>query len=136
MFRRGEDGVELVLASRRNRRGRLAWGLPKGLIEPNEAPEAAAVREVREETGLQARVVEPLGEISYFYTWEGVRVAKVVHLFLMEVTGGDTANHDHEMEEVRYFPAAVAARRASYPSERRMVERAVDLLLPGPDAGA
>jgi 8-oxo-dGTP pyrophosphatase MutT (NUDIX family) len=124
VYRTAPDGAEIVLAARRDRRGRLAWGLPKGLIEQGESPEEAAVREVREEAGLETRIVEPLGEIRYFYVWEGVRVAKLVHVFLMESTGGDVSLHDHEMEEVRWFPAGRAAHRASYPSERELVERA------------
>ena len=124
VYRTGPDGPEIVLAARRDRRGRLAWGLPKGLIEPGESPEEAAVREVQEEAGLESRVVERLGEVRYFYVWEGVRVAKLVHVFLMESTGGDVSLHDHEMEEVRWFPAASAAGRTSYPSERELVERA------------
>ena len=124
VYRTGPDGAEIVLAARRDRRGRLAWGLPKGLIEQGESPEEAAVREVREEAGLETRIVEPLGEIRYFYVWEGVRVAKLVHVFLMESTGGDVSLHDQEMEEVRWFPAGRAAHRASYPSERELVERA------------
>jgi 8-oxo-dGTP pyrophosphatase MutT (NUDIX family) len=63
VYRRSDDGAEIVLAARRTRRGDLAWGLPKGLIEPEETPEEAAVREVREETGLEAVVVASLGDI-------------------------------------------------------------------------
>lgn len=124
VYRTGPDGAEIVLAARRDRRGRLAWGLPKGLIEQGESPKETAIREVREEAGLETRIVEPLGEIRYVYVWEGVRVAKLVHVFLMESTGGDVSLHDHEMEEVRWFPAGRAAHRASYPSERELVERA------------
>jgi 8-oxo-dGTP pyrophosphatase MutT (NUDIX family) len=128
VYRTEPDGPEIVLAARRDRRGRLAWGLPKGLIEPGESPEEAAIREVREEAGLETRVIEPLGEIRYFYVWQGVRVAKQVHVFLMESTGGDVSLHDHEMEEVRWFPADRAADRASYPSERELVDRAAAML--------
>ncbi|MGZ4151572.1 MAG: NUDIX domain-containing protein, partial [Actinomycetota bacterium] len=88
MYRRGDDGVEIALASRRTRRGQLAWGLPKGGIEENEDNRQAAVREVREETGLEAEIEDDLGEIRYFYVWEGVRVRKAVHFFLMRATGG------------------------------------------------
>jgi len=129
VYRRTEGGVELALASRRTRRGDLAWGLAKGLIEPEEDPRDTAVREVREETGLEAEIEEDLGEISYFYVWEGVRVRKSVRFFLMRATGGDTADHDHEMEEVRWFPLEEARRTASYKSEHEVVEKAVPILL-------
>ena len=124
VYRRSEEGVEVVLAARRTRRGDLAWGLPKGLVEPDETPEQAAVREVREETGLEAEVEVSLGEIRYFYVWEGIRVRKAVHFFLMRATGGDASQHDDEMEEVRWFPLSVALRRATYKGEREVLQRA------------
>jgi 8-oxo-dGTP pyrophosphatase MutT (NUDIX family) len=120
--------VDLALAARRTRRGELAWGLPKGVIEPDEAPEQAALREVREETGLEAEIDDDLGSISYFYQWEGVGVRKSVRFYLMHATGGDIADHDHEMEEVRWFPLADAERRATYRSEREVVRKAVAIL--------
>jgi len=124
VYRRPDEGVEVVLAARRTRRGDLAWGLPKGLVEPDETPEQAAVREVREETGLEADVEVSLGEIRYFYVWEGIRVRKAVHFFLMRATGGDVSQHDDEMEEVRWFPLSVALRRATYKGEREVLQRA------------
>jgi len=124
VYRRSDEGVEVVLAARRTRRGDLAWGLPKGLVEPDETPEQAAVREVREETGLEADVEVSLGEIRYFYVWEGIRVRKAVHFFLMRATGGDASQHDDEMEEVRWFPLSVALRRATYKGEREVLQRA------------
>ena len=128
VYRRSDDGAEIVLAARRTRRGDLAWGLPKGLIEPEETPEEAAVREVREETGLEAEVEASLGDIRYFYIWEGVRVRKAVHFFLMRATGGDVSLHDHEMEDVQWFPLSVALRRATYKGEREVLQRAAERL--------
>jgi 8-oxo-dGTP pyrophosphatase MutT (NUDIX family) len=124
VYRRGDDGIELALAARRTRRGELAWGLPKGMIEPDETEEQAAVREVLEETGLEAEVESDLGDIRYFYVWEGVRVRKRVHFFLMRATGGDVADHDSEMEDVRWFPMRAARKRAAYRGEREVIERA------------
>jgi 8-oxo-dGTP pyrophosphatase MutT (NUDIX family) len=124
VYRRSEDGVEMALAARRTRRGELVWGLAKGAIEPDESDEQAAVREVREETGLEAEVESDLGDIRYFYVWEGVRVRKRVHFFLMRATGGDVADHDTEMEDVRWFPMRVARKRAAYRGEREVIERA------------
>jgi 8-oxo-dGTP pyrophosphatase MutT (NUDIX family) len=126
--RSGEGGTEICLAARRTRRGELAWGLPKGAVEPEETPEVAAVREVLEETGLEAEIEADLGTIRYFYVWEGVRVRKQVRFFLMRATGGGIANHDHEMEEVRWFPLRRAVKRAAYRGEREVLERAVALL--------
>lgn len=128
VYRTGDGGVEICLAARRTRRGELAWGLPKGLIEPDEPPEDAAIREVAEETGLLAEIEADLGTIRYFYVWEGVRVRKQVRFFLMRAIGGDVANHDDEMEDVRWFPARRAVKRAGYRGEREVLERAVEHL--------
>jgi 8-oxo-dGTP pyrophosphatase MutT (NUDIX family) len=128
VVQRTPDGTEVALAARRTRKGDLAWGLPKGLVEKEEAPEDAAVREVREETGLEARILSSLGEISYWYVWGGERVRKRVAFFLMEATGGDVSQHDHEMEEVRWFPLDEAPGRAAYPTERNVLRRAVEYL--------
>jgi 8-oxo-dGTP pyrophosphatase MutT (NUDIX family) len=122
------NAYEVILASRRRRDGTLAWGLAKGLVERGEDPAATAVREVREETGIEARIIDPLGDVSYFYVWEGVRVRKTVTFFLMRAVGGDPTKHDHEMEDVRWFPADDAVQRADYTSERRMIERALAAL--------
>jgi 8-oxo-dGTP pyrophosphatase MutT (NUDIX family) len=106
----------------------LAWGLPKGLVERGEEPAATAVREVGEETGLSAEVIQPLGDVSYFYVWEGERVRKRVTFFLMRTTGGDVSQHDHELEEVRWFTMSEAIERADYRSERDVIERAAAAL--------
>ena len=120
--------MEIVLAARRTRRGELAWGLAKGQIEEGEDPAQTAIREVEEETGLRAEIEEDLGEISYFYVWEGVRVRKSVRFYLMRSTGGDVSRHDHEMEDVRWFPLEEALQKAAYTSEREVLEKAAALL--------
>jgi 8-oxo-dGTP pyrophosphatase MutT (NUDIX family) len=93
-----------------------------------ESPEEAALREVREESGLIARVDGSLGRVSYFYVWDGERISKVVHFFLMQATGGDIAEHDHEMEEVRWFPLGEALGVAAYKNERGVIKRAAEEL--------
>jgi 8-oxo-dGTP pyrophosphatase MutT (NUDIX family) len=128
VYRTDVDGIEVVLASRRTRRGQLAWGLAKGGIEEDESMEAAAVREVREETGLDAEIEASLGETRYFYVWEDVRIRKTVHFFLMRHVGGDVDDRDDEMEEVRWFPLERALKRAAYRGEREVLARAADLL--------
>ena len=136
VYRVDGEEIAIALASRRTRRGDLAWGLPKGLIEPEEGPSATAVREVREETGLDAEIVEDLGDISYVYVWDEVRVRKSVRFFLMRATGGDISKHDHEMEEVRWFPLDETPRTASFKSEREILARASAILKRGDRSAA
>ena len=128
VYRRDGDGIEVVLASRRTRRGDLAWGLAKGGIEPGESLEDAAVREVLEETGYTAEIESSLGETRYFYVWEETRIRKTVHFFLMRCTGGDPDDRDDEMEEIRWFPLARALKRAAYRGEREVLGRAAEIL--------
>jgi 8-oxo-dGTP pyrophosphatase MutT (NUDIX family) len=128
VYRREPDGVDVVLAARRTRRGDLAWGLAKGGIEADESPEEAAVREVREETGIEAEIEASLGETRYFYVWEDVRIRKTVHFFLMRATGGDPNDRDDEMEDVQWFPLERAMKRAAYRGEREVLGRAAEIL--------
>jgi 8-oxo-dGTP pyrophosphatase MutT (NUDIX family) len=123
-----EGEVEVALAARRTRRGELAWGLAKGAIESGETEDQAALREVLEETGLEAEIEADLGEIRYVYVWEGIRVRKRVRFFLMLATGGDVSRHDAEMEEVRWFPLPTAIKRAAYRGERDVMLRAAERL--------
>jgi len=128
VYRRSGDGIEVVLASRRTRRGDLAWGLAKGGVEEGESMEQAAIREVLEETGLTVELETSLGETKYFYVWGEARIRKTVHFFLMRFTGGDPEDRDDEMEEVRWFPLDRALARAAYRGEREILERAAELL--------
>ena len=128
LYRRTDDEIEVVLASRRTRRGQLAWGLAKGGIEPGESKEDAAVREVREETGLTAEIEADLGDTKYMYVWDDIRIRKTVHFFLMRHTGGNVEDRDDEMEEIRWFPLERAIKRAAYRGERDMLVKASELL--------
>jgi 8-oxo-dGTP pyrophosphatase MutT (NUDIX family) len=128
VYRRESEDIEVVLASRRTRRGDLAWGLAKGGIEAGESREDAAVREVREETGLDATIEADLGDTKYIYVWEDVRIRKRVHFFLMRHVGGDVDDRDDEMEEIRWFPLERALKRAAYRGEREVLARAAELL--------
>ncbi|HYZ10934.1 MAG TPA: NUDIX hydrolase [Actinomycetota bacterium] len=121
LVRVGPHGPEVLLASRRTRRGDLVWGLPKGLVEPGEAPEETAVREVLEETGHRGTVRRPLQEISYWFVWEGTRIRKTVHFFLMDASDEAPGPRDREMEEIRWFPLEEAADVAGFDSEKKVI---------------
>ena len=111
-------------------RGSEAWALPKGHVEKDESTERAAIREVREETGLDVAEVRALGDVAYVFSWRDkrrgtiTRVSKRVHFFLMEFAGGDTADHDGEIDEVAWVPIDAAQDRASYANERVLIEKA------------
>lgn len=128
VVRPGPGGPEVLLASRRTRRGDLVWGLPKGLVESDEAPEETAVREVEEETGYRATVRRSLGDISYWFVWAGARVHKTVHFFLMDPTGDRPGARDQEMEEVAWFAMDEARRVAGFDSEKDVLRRAAEAL--------
>jgi 8-oxo-dGTP pyrophosphatase MutT (NUDIX family) len=117
-----------MLASRRTRRGDLVWGLPKGLVEAGESPKETAVREVREETGYRGRVREPLEDVSYWFVWEGTRIRKTVHFFLMEDTGDRPGPRDAEMEDVVWFSIEEAADAAGFDSEKAVIRRAAEIV--------
>lgn len=118
-------GVEIVLV------GYLrdeTWTLPKGTPKDGETVEETALREVREETGIQARIVGDLGSIQYSFGRRGVRYDKEVRHFLMEATGGDVSLHDAEYDEARWFGLTEAARRLTYANETEVVRRAKTLI--------
>jgi 8-oxo-dGTP pyrophosphatase MutT (NUDIX family) len=128
VYRKTDNDLEVVLASRRTRRGQLAWGLAKGGIEKGETKEDAAIREVREETGMTAVIEADLGDTKYMYVWDDIRIRKTVHFFLMRHTGGNVDDRDDEMEEIRWFPMERAIKRAAYRGERDMLVKASELL--------
>jgi bis(5'-nucleosidyl)-tetraphosphatase len=103
--------------------GKRVTGLPKGGMEDGETPEQVAAREVREETGVQARVVGPLGDVRYTYRRGGKRVKKTVHFYLCEFVGGSTSDHDHEVDDARWIALESAHEVLSYPGERALIER-------------
>lgn len=105
--------------------------LPKGHPNGDESAAAAARREVREETGVEADLVEKLGDVRYWYAREGRRVLKSVAFFLFRYRSGDVADHDHEVEEALWIPLEEAPERLAYKGEREMAVSALSRLAEG-----
>jgi 8-oxo-dGTP diphosphatase len=128
VFRGEKGGSEVVLVSV----GQNRWQLPKGLVEAGEKPEATAVREAREEAGVDSEVVQHIETIEYWYAGleggERVRFHKRVHFYLLRYLSGDTTNHDWEVNEARWVPIDDAATQLTFESERRITERARGLI--------
>ena len=113
------------------------WALPKGAVDPGEDPAATAVREVAEETGVRARLVQKLGDIRYVYrqSWEGgsgEQVFKIVSFYLLRYTGGRLgdipAEFVHEVDEVRWLPLSEAPKLLAYKGEKQMAQKALESL--------
>ncbi len=122
VYRYGAEGLEVALA------GRLSdgtWVFPKGQPDGDETIEETALREVREETGLQVRAISALGQVEYWFAAGPERVRKAVHFYLMEPIGGDTSLHDHEYDEVRWVPVREARRMLSFDTYREVLDRAL-----------
>ena len=128
IVRRAHGRYEVCLTLRQ-RHGR-AWGLPKGHLEVGEDAETAAIREVREETGLSGVIVKPLESITYSFSAPDQRttVMKTVHFYLMGVTGGHLDLHDRETVEARWMALDEARAAVAYDNERRVLERAAHAL--------
>jgi 8-oxo-dGTP pyrophosphatase MutT (NUDIX family) len=108
------------------------WALPKGVIGRGEKADETAVREAREETGVDGTLVEKLGDIRYVYTWSGERVFKVVSFFLLRYRHGRlgelSPRFAHEVADVRWLPLDDAPQLLAYKGERDMAERALAAL--------
>ncbi len=129
VFRGDKENIEVVIVSVG---GQHRWQLPKGLVDKDESPEIAAVREAHEEGGVSSKVVELIETIEYWYAGldNGIRVRfhKRVHFYLLCYLSGDTKDHDWEVNEARWVPIEDAASQLAFDNERRVMERARELL--------
>jgi 8-oxo-dGTP pyrophosphatase MutT (NUDIX family) len=125
-------GRWMVAAIRPRRPGPAVWALPKGHIDEGERGEATALREVAEETGAHGRSLGKLGDVRYFFNWDGERVFKVVSFFLVCYEGGRLGalpeEFRHEVAEVRWLPLEEAPQLLTYDGERDMARKAWERL--------
>jgi 8-oxo-dGTP pyrophosphatase MutT (NUDIX family) len=125
------DGdVLLIVPTRRAANGARVVALPKGHLDGDETEEQAAAREVREEGGVEADLIEPLGDVRYRYRRDGRLISKRVRFFLFAFRSGSPADHDHEIEDARWVPMERAVRELTYPGERDMVQRVLSKTRP------
>ncbi len=122
---RGGGELIVIVPKRRSAKGQKVLGLPKGHVEAGETAIDAALREVREEAGVTARVIDSLGDVDYVYRWDGKRHAKHVEFFLMEYEAGDPDDHDYEVERAYWLPLEQAVAEITYEGEREVVSRAL-----------
>lgn len=108
------------------------WQLPKGLIDPNESPEMAALREVREETGIESQILEFIAKAEYWYSTkrfgQQVRFHKVVHFYLMRYQSGSTENHDREVNEARWIDLDAAHAMLAFQGEKEILAKAKNMI--------
>lgn len=128
VYRRYKGVTEVALIRVRNR-----WCLPKGQVEEGEGVQETALREVREETGLEGRVVAKLGDITYWYTHktkegETIRIFKRVYFYLIRWLRGNVHRHDQEVAEACWWPIEEALQKLSYRTERETMRKAMVLL--------
>lgn len=122
VFRRNNGQTELALIAVKE--GRV-WCLPKGHVEKGENIARTAHREVKEETGLDGKIIQLLDNIHYFYVSKkgesATRIFKIVYFFLMEYTGGDVKDHDAEVHDCRWFPLDEAIEKVEYRDEKEIL---------------
>ena len=123
-----DNEVIVIVPVKRDANRRRVLALPKGHLDPGETSELAATREVSEETGVIAELIDKLGDVEYSYERRGRRRAKRVAFFLFEYRSGSLEDHDHEIEEARWMPLAEAVEALTYPGEREIVRRALSRL--------
>jgi 8-oxo-dGTP pyrophosphatase MutT (NUDIX family) len=128
-FRWKDSEPEMVIVSVKPK---LRWQLPKGIVDPGESPEVTAVREVKEEGGVETERLALIETIEYWYrsmkNGMPVRFHKFVHFYLMEYRSGDVSNHDHEVEEARWVSFDEAVELLEFKSEREVAEKAREMI--------
>jgi 8-oxo-dGTP pyrophosphatase MutT (NUDIX family) len=144
VFKKSESGTEILVSQHSQHHG---WVFPKGLIGDHverEGKEETALREVKEETGAEGKIIRALNPVTYWFVLEGdpsahstssgqagsgqEKVRKTVYYFIMEYVSGDIAKHDHEMEQVEWLPKEKVEERLTYESDKIVWREALEIL--------
>lgn len=103
------------------------WSFPKGLIDPGQTSQEAAIREVKEEGGVEAEIIDKLGYNKYVYTLNGEKIFKIVTYFLMKYLSGDTKDHDWEVEEAGWYPPEDALKQLTFGQDKELLKKALEM---------
>lgn len=128
-FRKRDGRIEVALISvgADNR-----WQLPKGLVDKGESSEDAALREVREEAGINAEMIDRIDRVEYWYfskeQGHPVRYHKFVYFYLLRYKSGDVRDHDHEVNEARWVNIDDAIKMLAFDNEKKVMEKAKELI--------
>ena len=127
---RKQDGridVALISVGEENR-----WQLPKGLVDKGESTEDAAIREVREEAGIETEIMTRIDKVEYWYFWkengQRIRYHKFVYFYLLRYKAGDVRDHDHEVNDARWVDIDNAIEMLAFDSEKKIMEKAKELI--------
>ena len=121
-----EKGQIFVLVTQHS--AHHGWVFPKGLIDAGEDKAKTAVREVKEEGGVEAKIIRELSPVEYFYKLEGNTTKKKVTYFLMEYVSGNIEEHDWEMEAAEWLELSKVEERLSYKTDKHVFQKAKELL--------
>ena len=103
------------------------WSFPKGLIDPGQTTKEAALREVREEGGVEAEIIDTVGYSKYVYTLNNEKIFKVVTFFLMKYVSGDIKDHDWEVSDIGWFEPDDALKKLSFSQDKTLLKKALEI---------
>ena len=127
VYRVKHGSIEIIVCGRSSP---SIWALPKGTPVKGETIEQTALRETKEETGLDVKIQSFVKSIKYSFLMKGtgLRPNKTVHFYLMTPVGGDVSLHDHEFDIVKWLPVEVALETLSYKNEVGVVEESLSMV--------
>ncbi len=123
VYKKEQDGIYVLLIRVKNR-----WSFPKGNIERGESKEDAALREVKEETGIDGEIVDFVGEEEYWYQLHGEKIHKFVYFYLMKYKGGEIQPQKEEINEAKFVKIDEAFKLLTYDTDRNLLKKAVEIL--------
>lgn len=131
IFRKNQDQeVEILLINNAAMKdpSKSYWGFPKGHIEGKESSEEAALREVKEETGLEVKIIKKIGDSKYVFSHNGEKIFKMVIMFLMKVVGGELKFQEQELLGAEWFVSDIAMKKISFGNDKTLLKKALEII--------